>query len=144
MVIFHNRPISIMVLFAITLHLSWARLLLKSDDVLKVNAIHALTQWPLKYVAGSAPALAAVIAGVAILALIGLLMQPPWVVPLLVPQQLLLLFSAGGAINSVFLGHFADGAPYPPDFIEADQMYSILAAAYHTLAIVALGMRRVR
>lgn len=130
-----------MVLFAIALHLEWARLLFRSPVVLKVNAIHALTQWPLSYIVGdSAPTLGVIVAVIAILALVGLFMRPPWVVPLLVPQQLLLLFSAGGAINSVYLGHFADGAPYPPDFIEGDQMYSILAAAFHTLAIIVLGL----
>lgn len=144
MVTIFQRPISLMVLFAITLHLEWARLLFRSDVVLKVNAIHALTQWPLKYFAGSATGLAIVIATVAVMALIGLFLNPPWVVPLLVPQQLLLLFSAGGAINSIYLGHFADGALYPPDFIEGDQMYSILAAGFHTVAIIMLGLRRPR
>jgi hypothetical protein len=146
MIVLFRRQVSIMVLYAITLHLGWAWFLLRpgAADVLNVNAIHAIHQWPMTIIAGSAPALAAVIAGAALLALIGLLTDSPWGALLLIPQQTLLTFSAAGAIDSVFLGHFADGAPYPPDFIGADQLYSILAAIFHTMAIYAHTRRGLR
>lgn len=135
-----------MVLSAITLHLIWAFLLIRTDpavhpNVLDINAIHSISQWPMTLLVGSPTALAVLLAGVAVLALAGLLTRTPWVVILLAPQQVLLTFSAAGAISSAWLGHFGDGALYPSSFILADQMYSIVIAVFHTCAIFAHSRR---
>ncbi len=52
------------------------------------------------------------------------------------PQQILLMMSAAGAVESMWLGQFADGVLRPHTFIIADQIYSILAAIGHTVAII--------
>jgi hypothetical protein len=136
MMVFHNRPISIMVLFAIVLHLWWAATLAIDNSALNVNAISALYRYihPL-------PLLVVVITVAATMALIGLFTKLPWVLLFLIPQQALLMMSAAGAIESMWLGQFADGIIRPHAFIAADQFYSVLAALGHTIAIIAHARR---
>jgi hypothetical protein len=136
MMVFHNRPISIMVLFAIALHLAWAALLIFDSSPLSVNAIDALYRY-----IHPAPLLIFVIMGAAMMALIGLFTELPWVLFCLIPQQALLMMSAAGAIESMWLGQFADGVLRPHAFIAADQFYSVLAALGHTVAIIAHARR---
>jgi hypothetical protein len=45
------------------------------------------------------------------------------------------MMSAAGAIEAMWLGQFADGVLRPTAFIAADQMYTVLAALGHTVAI---------
>jgi hypothetical protein len=139
MMMFKNRPISIMVLFAVALHLSWATILMLDDAALNATAIHALH----RYIA-SLPLLAATLAAAALLAVIGLFTRVPWVVLLLIPQQAILMMSAAGAVEAMWLGQFADGVLRPHAFIIADQFYSVLAAIGHTVAIVAHARRVAR
>jgi hypothetical protein len=139
MVIFHNRPISIMVLFAIALHLSWAILLIFDSSALNVNAIYALHLY-----IQSLPVLIGIITGAALMALVGLFTELPWILLFLIPQQALLMMSAAGAIESMWIGQFADGVLRPHAFIAADQLYSVLAAIGHTVAIIAHARRIVR
>ncbi len=128
-----KRPISIMVLFAIALHFSWGFILAidNKNSALGVNAINALHRY-----ISSPHLLIAALWGVALLALCGLFTRTPWVVFLLMPQQILLMMSAAGAVESMWLGQFADGVLRPHTFIIADQIYSILAAIGHTVAII--------
>jgi hypothetical protein len=56
---------------------------------------------------------------------------------LMVPQQFLLFISAGGAIQAMVEGQFADGTIRSVYFLLADQSPAVLAAIGHTLAIVA-------
>lgn len=137
--IFYGRPISIMVLFAIALHIWWAAILIFDSSALHVNAIDALYRY-----ISSLPLLIAVIICAATMATVGLFTKIPWVLFFLIPQQALLMMSAAGAVESIYLGQFADGVLRPRAFIAADQFYSVLAACGHTIAIIAHARRTVR
>lgn len=136
---FKNQPISIMVLFAIALHLWWAFVLCFDYSALDATAVHALH----RYITNT-PMLILTLTTVGVLALVGLFTRTPWVVFLLIPQQAILMMSAGGAIEAMWLGQFADGILRPHAFIIADQSYSVIAAIGHTVAIVAHARRIVR
>jgi hypothetical protein len=58
---------------------------------------------------------------------------------LLIPQQLILMLSAGGAVKATILGAYADGVIRSHGFILADQAPAILAAVCQTLSIVYLS-----
>ena len=141
MIHIRNHYISIMVVYAITLHLVWAFILLFDDAATNATAVHALFRYIhptlfLSYVIGAA----------AFAALLALFSEKPWIVILLLPQQILLMMSAAGAIEAIWLAQFADGVIRPRAFIAADQFYSILAAVGHTAAITfhALGSDRIK
>ena len=55
---------------------------------------------------------------------------------LLIPQQLLLWLSAGGAFQAIWLGHFADGVQRSHAFILVDQCPTILIAIFHSWAML--------
>ena len=55
---------------------------------------------------------------------------------LLIPQQILFMITAGGAIERVILHAYADGVPRPWQFILADQFPAILTAVIHTFGII--------
>lgn len=139
MMIFRGRSVSITVLFAIVLHLFWAVNLLIDLSPLGVNAINALHRF-----IQPPPLLIAVLIGVAILAAIGILHRSPFAVLLLIPQQAILFMSASGAVESAWLGQFADGVLRPHTFIASDQVYSVLLALCHTSAIIMHAMRTTR
>lgn len=141
MFLFQKRPISIMVLFAITLHLWWAGLLFADKSALGATGVHAIAQY-----LGSSDLLPTIIGGAALMALWGLFAttSPFWIVVWLLPQQVLLVASASGAIEAMWLAQFADGVLRPRAFIAADQMYSVLAAVGHTIAIIVHTVRIVR
>lgn len=136
MVTICQRPVSITVLFAITLHLFWASCLLIDLAPLGVNAINALHRF-----IQPPTLLIATLIGVAVLAGIGIFHSNRWAVLLLIPQQAILFMSAYGGVQSSWLGQFADGVMRPHTFIATDQIYSILLAIYHTAAIIAHAMR---
>jgi len=60
----------------------------------------------------------------------------------LIPQQFVLMMSAFGAIAAIMHSTFADGVPRPRGFILADQSPAVLAAAFHTAAIIERYVRR--
>jgi len=135
MFIFRARPVSIMVMYAVSLHYVWSVILLVDDAALGVTAIDALHRYiPM-------PWLTWALASVASLALIAMAAQPPWFVVLLLPQQIFLLMSAAGAVEAIWIGQYADGVLRDRTFIAADQFYSILACLGHTVAIVAHASR---
>lgn len=136
MVTICQRPVSITVLFAITLHLFWAGCLLIDLAPLNVNAINALHRF-----IQPAALLVATLVGVALLAGIGIFHRNRWAVLLLIPQQVILFMSGTGALQSAWLGQFADGVLRPHTFIASDQIYSILLAVFHTVAIMAHASR---
>lgn len=136
MVTICQRQVSITVLFAITLHLFWASCLLIDLAPLGVNAINALHRF-----IQPPPLLVATLVGVALLAGIGIFHRNRWAVLLLVPQQAILFMSAYGGVQSAWLGQFADGVLRPHTFIASDQIYSVLLAIFHTVAIIAHAMR---
>jgi len=74
---------------------------------------------------------------VASLALVSLLMPlGRWSIALMLPQQFMLMISAYGALTAMVIGQYGDGVERPKMFIMADQMPQILAAVFHTLAMI--------
>lgn len=136
MIHIRNHSVSIMVLYAIALHLSWSIILLSDYAATNATALNAL----FRYIQPEG-LLSGVIAAAAVAALIALLAQRPWVVVLLLPQQVLLMMSAAGAIEAIWLSQFADGVVRSRAFIAADQLYSVLAAVGHTVAITSHALR---
>lgn len=53
----------------------------------------------------------------------------------LIPQQVVLLFSAGAGVRAIALGHYADGVHRPWAFIAVDQMAIILLALLYTAVV---------
>ena len=118
--------------YAVALHVTWGLLLLVSADPAQVTAVNHVRlalggRWT------SAVGLL-VIGGAAG---IGLVQHIRWMsLTMLLPQQFILMLSALGALHSIATGTFADGAHYPRAFIAADQLPAILAATFHTCAII--------
>lgn len=139
MMMFRNRLISIMVIYAVALHLLWATLLLIDTNALNATALHAV-----QYYITSVSWLITILVTAAMMALIGLFTRSPWIVLFLIPQQIILMMSAAGAIEAMWLGQFADGVLRPQAFIIADQSPTVLAAIGHTVAIIAHARRSVR
>lgn len=54
---------------------------------------------------------------------------------LLVPQQALLFVSAGGALEAILRGQFADGVVRSHGFLIVDQIVGLLVAFFHCWAI---------
>jgi hypothetical protein len=127
-----TRP-RIMILFAVSLHLIWGVLLWRSDAPLGVTAIEALHRYTSLLGLGHY-GLSVLVTTVAVLALIGTIVHPRHFY-LLMPQQIVLMMSAAGAVQAMWLGQFADEVLRPSAFIAADQMYTVLAALGHTVAI---------
>jgi len=119
-----------MVLYAAILHLVWATTFYINEAAGNGTGLHAVSL--LVPVAGLLPLL--ILASIA--ALIGAFFNFPGSHYLLLPQQVLLLISATGAITAMWLGHFADGVERSHAFIIADQAYVVLTAVSHTLALV--------
>jgi hypothetical protein len=61
--------------------------------------------------------------------------SPNWNVLFFIPQQLLLVSSAVGALESAWLGYYPDGTIKPGMFIFADQLPMILLAMKYTVLI---------
>jgi hypothetical protein len=55
---------------------------------------------------------------------------------MLLPQQLLLYLSAGGAIEAIWRGHFADGVERSHAFLLVDQCPLVLIAFFHSWALM--------
>ncbi len=122
-----HRSLSITVLIAVAIHATWAMLILHDESALNANAVHALFRF-----VQSPQLLALVLMLVAASALAGSFIGNMW---LLMPQQVVLVLSGVGAIESIWLAQFADGVLRPHAFIMADQVYSIYLAIGHTVAI---------
>ena len=138
MLILRGHHVSIMVLFAIALHLCWTLMIFLDPSALNATALSALYRY-----IHPAPLLAMVISSAAMMALAGLFTNRlPWVVILLMLQQAMLMMSAIGAIDAMWLAQFADRVIRPRAFIAADQMYAVLAAIGHTAAIIARAVDR--
>lgn len=138
MITFRDHSVSIMVAYAVALHLAWAVILLFDGSATNATALNALH----RYIA--LPLLSPVIAGAALVAAYGMWSGSSWTLVLLLPQQILLMMSAAGAIEAIWLSQFADGVIRARAFIAADQLYSVLAAIGHTLAIIAHAIRQPR
>lgn len=126
-----ERYISIMVIYAISLHLAWAFILLIDESAVNATALNALYRYIHPPIF-----LAVAVAAAALLALVAVFTRPSWTLVLLLPQQVLLMMSAAGAIEAIWTAQFADGVVRTRGFIAADQFYSVLAAIGHTAAII--------
>lgn len=123
-----------MILYAIVLHLVWALTLYLDDSAANATAVASI-----RYAIPRPFGILAMLL-VAGLAVVGLSMRNAWhATMLMIPQQFLLLISAGGAFEAMWEGQFADGVVRPTAFIVADQMPAILAAIGHVLAIFAMA-----
>lgn len=136
MISLYGRTISIIVIISVILHLVWAVALMGDHSALDATALSSIY----RYIAS--PELIVLALTIAAgLALIGISTTTPWIVLLLLPQQCLLMMSAAGAIEAMYLGQFADGILRPHAFIIVDQLYSILIALGHTAAIIIHAVR---
>lgn len=138
MIIVRGYSLSIIVFSAVLLHLSWAGILLFDESATNATALNALH----RYI--SLPKLPPIIAGAALCAVAAMLWPSRWTLALLVPQQILLMMSAAGCAEAIWLSQFADGVVRARGFIAADQIYSIIVAIGHTLAIIAHAVRQTR
>jgi hypothetical protein len=121
---------SIVIWYAIVLHLIWAVALYYDESVRGVTAIYELSGWfPPPYTKWA-------LASVAIMAIAGIYSHGMAAVALMLPQQAVLVLGAMGAIEAMYLGSYADGVLRPQAFLIADQMPAVLAAIGHTIAIV--------
>ena len=131
---------SLIILYAVILHFSWGVLLLLDDSAGWATAVHSVLVW-----LGPSYATAAIMFVVAIGAAAGLhrrLAHSLWGVGLMLPQQIVLITSAAGAIQAMALSSFADGVVRPAAFIIADQLPVVLVAIAHTVAIVSYHCTR--
>lgn len=128
-----------MVLYAIVLHFVWAAAILIDPQAVNATSVHALHRLL------QSPREVALVAGMcSALATLGIMCRLPWVAILLMPQQLLLMISAAGAFEAMWLSQYADGVFRARSFIIVDQAPVVLAAFGHTIAIFAHIWRRVR
>ena len=131
-----NRPLSIMVMYAIVLHACWTVILLFDATAINATAVNAIYRF-----IESAPLLALTLGICTCSAIVGLFTRSPIIVILLMPQQVILMMSAAGAVEAIWNSQFADGVIRDRGFIAADQLYSVIAALGHTVAIIAHGRR---
>lgn len=123
------------VLFASALHIAWALLLLIDPATAGSTPVHVLV------VVFAGPLRTAIT-----LALVaGMAMAFPFtkyrisnraLASLLIPQQAILLMSAGAGFRAVLLGHYADGVARSWAFILGDQLPVILLALLYTVAVL--------
>lgn len=139
MIVVGTRTVSIMVLFSVALHLTWAVLIMHDNSAMNATAVHGVGRF-----ITSPELLAWTFASAAWFAVLGMFTKVPWIILLLIPQQILLMFSAAGVIESVWIAQFADGVVRSRSFLAADQSYSVLAAIGHSLAMIAHAKRIVR
>ncbi len=116
--------------YAVAVHLVWGLGLLLSDKVAKITAIAALSYG--QYT------VALLMIGAALTASLSMTKYDNTRVglTLLLPQQILLMISAGGAIVASIHGVYPDGYVSTSLFITTDQSPVVLTAVFHTLAIL--------
>lgn len=143
MLLIQGRSVSIMIVYAIIIHYTWAIGVVLDPTALNVTAVHGLHK-----IFSSAGLLSLVLIVAATLALITLFYRSAHssavlFVTMLLPQQFLLMVSATGAIEAIWTGQFADGVQRTAWFLFSDQCYSIYAVLGHTAAIVGHAMRSI-
>lgn len=120
--------------YAICLHWIWGATLLSTSVPLGVTAISTVVH--LGIVSGHMAGVFFLL--VASVAAIGACAPKPIGAIFLVPQTFVLWLAAYGALNAMFLGSFADGVIRPVSFLITDQAPAVLAAVFHTLAVIGL------
>lgn len=130
---------ALMIWYGAILHLVWGLMLMASPTVLGVTAVNSILSFGII----NANTAGAFYILVALMALIGLNSTRKRDIILLIPQSLLLLLSAYGAINAMILGQFADGVVRPFQFLIADQSPAVITAILHMVAVVAMYREKV-
>ena len=123
-----------LVLCGIAVHLGWAFLLLISAEPLHTTPMAATPFRHNQYVGAAIYAFAA---GCAVVPFIWDWIDASWLgLYCCLPQQFLLMYSAGSASLCVLRGMYADGVPRPWEFILADQLWVILSMLLHSASLV--------
>ena len=124
-----------MLWYSVAIHALWALLLIFGDpSTTGITAISHTYKIGIFNEIGLGLAYL-VVAGMAAFGLTGKL-NVFWSVIVILPQQMLLMFSAWGAGAAIIAGQFADGVPRPHEFIAADQGPVILLALGHSAALL--------
>jgi hypothetical protein len=125
----------LIIVYAILLHLIWAISLIADPAAGNATAVHTLLNF--------VPTVAAIIIYflVADLAIAGLFCRKSSFIKslCLLPQQFIMMISAGGSLWSMWLGQFADGVQRSHAFLIADQAPAVIAALLHTYAIILIA-----
>ena len=130
-----GRP-SWIIWYSVALHVIWGVILIVSRDRLITTPTHIIPG-PYQFLSGIMLLTVGLSAGVGQLSghrHYGLLA--------LFPQQFIMLLSAGSALRNVIVGSYSDGyipAHSPHLFILTDQLPTILASLFHTIAVLELG-----
>ena len=122
------------VITAIVVHFGWGVLLLFSAEPLHTTPMAATPFRHNQYVG-------AVIYLVAALAALWPIVRPKYDggfvgLACCLPQQFLLMYSAGSAIRCVLRGMYADLVPRPWEFILADQLWVIVGMVFHSFSLL--------
>lgn len=131
MLTIQDRPISIMILYCMALHLWWAFMLMLDESAAMATVTDALVRvFDDRYLT------VLVLIFASTCSMVGMWLRRPWIGILLIPQQVLMMLAAAGAVTAVFLSHFADGVIRPRAFIAADQLHILFSAFGHTCALI--------
>ncbi len=115
------------------LHLTWAVALSIDSAAGNATSIHTL----LNFV--SSDAAIVIYSSAAVLAISGFFQRGIREALFLLPQQFIMMISAGGALQAMWLGQFADGVQRSHAFLITDQVPAVIAAILHTYAIIRIA-----
>lgn len=126
---------SLMIFYAIVLHLVWAPLLLYDQSVARVTGLAAI-RYVLPY-----PAASICLVLASLLSFWGLFVKNRFAAAvMLIPQQFFLLTAAIGAGVAIYLHRFPGvEGDFSRAFMTASQMPSMLAALGHTVALLVVA-----
>lgn len=117
--------------YAIVLHWLWGVLLLSSDAPQGITAIAASAHMGL----ASGQHLGILYLAVAFLSFMGLAAPRGVNLIMFIPQQVVLVISAMGALRAMATGTFADGVVRPIPFLIADQAPIVMLAICHVICV---------
>jgi hypothetical protein len=123
--------------YACVMHFIWGTALIANLDAGNTTALSVAVR-----VFGGHYGAAAAMYGVAALALFGIVrfhasFEKVWCV---LPQQFMLVLSAGAATSAMLNSHFADGVVRARAFIVADQIPAILIAIFHVIVVIRMAI----
>ena len=124
--------------YVIAVHILRGVLLLNSPEPAHITTIHTIVSLDLASVHG----IGVLYLTVASLAIQGLFIKGRAAVPFLIPQGIVLLVAAYGALRAMILGTYADGVVRSPLFIMADQSPAVVIAVLYTLLLILLATER--
>lgn len=122
---------SLIVWYSVLLHLIWAVSYFEDYGTASVTAVSALVIWIPDHLIGIVLLIVALLAGIGVVRGEG---RIPAL--LMLPQQFIMFLCAGGALQAMWLGQFADGVQRSHWFLAADQSPAVLAAFLHMIAVV--------